>query len=76
MESVTVFLRTALFSFGGADSHVPVGVMILDGRIVDRPAGALTIEVDRCRDERGREISEQSLTLQLPWAKIDHILAR
>jgi len=76
MESVTVFLRTALFSLGGADSHLPAGVMVIDGKIVDRPAGALTVETSRLLDGRGRELGDQALTLQLPWAKIDHILAR
>ena len=36
MDSVTVFLRTELFAFGHTDSHVPNGVMVIDGRVVRR----------------------------------------
>ena len=74
MEAVTIYLRTALFSFGHPDAHVPNGVTVIEGRIIDRPSGGVTVETDVMRDDRGRELSEAVLTLQLPWAKVDHIL--
>jgi hypothetical protein len=75
MEKVTVFLRTALFSFGGDDAHVPTGVMVLVGEVVDRPSGGITIKTERLLGERGRLLSEAKHTLCLPWAKVDHIVA-
>lgn len=74
MDRVTVFLRTSLFSFGGADAHVPAGVMVVVGQIVDRPASGLVLETHEFLDERGRRLSEESITIQLPWAKIDHVI--
>ncbi|MFT4624177.1 MAG: hypothetical protein ACI8PZ_002836 [Myxococcota bacterium] len=74
MKRVVVFLRTSLFSFGGADAHVPPGVMVVEGNIVDRVAGGVVLDTDRFLDERGRELSAAGLKVQLPWAKIDHIL--
>ncbi len=74
MERVTVFLRTSLFSFGGPEAHLPVGVMVVEGNLVDRVAGGIVLETDRLLDERGRELSAAGLKIQLPWSKIDHIL--
>ena len=73
MDRVTVFLRTSLFSFGGPNAHLPAGVMVIECTIAERLSGGLIIETDRMLDERGRELSDISLTLQLPWAKVDHI---
>lgn len=74
MDRVTVYLRTSLFSFGGPEAHVPPGVMVVVGQIVDRPASSLVLEATQLFDERGRQLSEERVTLQLPWSKIDHIL--
>ncbi len=74
MDPFTVYLRTALFSTGGAEAHVPAGSMIIDGKITDRPSGAIVIETTRLRDGRGRELAEAKLTLQIPMSKIDHIV--
>ena len=74
MESVTVFLRTSLFTFGGADAHVPSGVMAVGGKVLDTPAGGILIRARRFLDERGRPLGEQDVTLHLPWAKIDHLV--
>lgn len=74
MDSVTVFLRTELFAFGHTDSHVPNGVMAIEGRILERLAGGLRIETDLLRDIRGRELSDDVLTLELPWSKVDHVV--
>lgn len=73
MEKVTVFLRTSLFSFGGPDPHVPPGVMVIQGAVLGRPAGGLSIETSRMLDDRGRVVSEATVRLELPWSKVDHL---
>ena len=74
MQRVTVFLRTSLFSFGGPDAHLPAGVMVVEGLLVDRVAGGVVLDTDRFLDDRGRELSAAGMKIQLPWAKVDHIL--
>lgn len=74
MEKVTVFLRTALFSYGHDDAHLPNGVMVIEGRVLERLAGGVKLETDLLLDLRGRELSDDVLVLELPWAKVDHIL--
>ena len=74
MDRVTVFLRTSLFSFGGHDAHVPAGVMVVVGRLIDKPNTCVILETHAFLDERGRKVSEEGMTIHLPWAKIDHIL--
>lgn len=74
MERATIYLKTALFSVGGPDAHVPVGVMILEGEIADRPPGGVTVRADRLLDANGRELAEQSLAVFLPWGKVDHMV--
>lgn len=76
MERVTVFLRTELFSFGHADSHIPNGVMVIEARLVERLSGGVRLETDLLLDARGRELSDEVLTLELPWAKVDHLLVQ
>ncbi len=74
MDRITVFLRTSLFTFGGADAHVPSGVMAITGKVLETPAGGLLIRARRFLDDRGRPIGEQELTLHVPWSKIDHVV--
>lgn len=74
MDRVTVYLRTSLFSFGGHDAHVPAGVMVIQGHAVERAGSFLVLEAQAFLDERGRRVAEDRMTLQLPWAKVDHIL--
>lgn len=74
MDHVTVFLRTSLFTFGGADAHVPSGVMAVVGRVLDAPGGGLTLRARKFLDERGRPLGEQEVTLLVPWSKIDHLV--
>lgn len=76
MEKVTVFLKTSLFSVTGKDGHVPAGVLIVEATVVDRPSGVLRVDTERLLDERGRLLSEKAVRLDLPWAKIDHVLVR
>ncbi|MCB9677032.1 MAG: hypothetical protein H6737_18085 [Alphaproteobacteria bacterium] len=68
----TIFLRTALFTLP-KDGHVPIGTLIIEGEIVDRPAGGLVVIAKTFKDERGRDLAGSQVELQLPWSKIDHI---
>ena len=73
MDTVTVYLRTSLFSLGGPRAHVPAGVMIVEGK-TDSGDSTLTVQVDRLLDERGRELSNAAITLRLPMSKVDHVV--
>lgn len=74
MERVSIFLRTPLFSFGGAEDAVPQGVIVITGNLEDDGGAAIRIEAEELRDDRGRTLSDDSLTLYVPWEKIDHIV--
>lgn len=72
----TIYLRTALFSVGGPDAHVPPGTLILRGDILSREAGVLRVDVRACLDEKGRVLAEPvdgSRVLEIPMAKVDHL---
>ncbi len=74
MERVTIYLRTSLFSIAGDNPHVPNGVMVLEGEVVERPSGGVVIDVAKYLDGRGRETECDAKKLFLPWAKVDHIV--
>lgn len=75
MSNVTVFLRTALFSLGGDNAHVPAGTMVLKGTLPGPEVkGSLSLTVAECLDGRGRSLSTQSVSLIVPMSKVDHIL--
>ena len=74
MSQVTVFLRTSLFSYSGPKKHLPPGVMVIDGHVIEQNNSGITVETSRMMDDRGRVLSEDSLKLVLPQSKIDHIL--
>ena len=74
MERVNIYLRTSLFTYGGNGGHLPSGVMVIEGHILDRPSGAVSVRTATMRDARGRPISEAEINLQIPWAKIDHMV--
>jgi hypothetical protein len=72
----TIYLRTALFSVGGPDAHVPPGTLILRGDILAREGGVLRVDVRACLDEKGRvlaEPAEGTRILEIPMAKVDHL---
>lgn len=74
MSTDTIYLRTALFSFGSDDSHVPNNTMALRGTANDPKNGILSVDVTECLDGRGRTLGTVTITLGLPLSKIDHIL--
>ncbi len=74
MDRVSVYLRTPLFSYGGTGAHLPAGVLIIEGLLADRDASSVRIDAERLLDERGRVLLEETFTVVIPWAKIDHIL--
>jgi hypothetical protein len=74
MESVSIYLRTPLHSYGGTSAHLPAGVLVVEGQLVDRDASSIRVDADRLLDDRGRTLLDETVTLVLPWAKIDHML--
>jgi hypothetical protein len=74
MERVIVYLRTPLFSIGGADAHLPSDVRILEGALISRDSASLRIDADRMLDTFGREVLDEAITLVIPWEKIDHVV--
>jgi hypothetical protein len=73
MQNVTVFLRAPLFTLPHGAGHVPAGTTILEAEVVDKVSGGLTLATKRLLGERGDVLAESTLTLIVPWAKIDHV---
>ncbi len=73
MDRVTVFLRTALFSFGGDRAHVPSGATVIEGAVVEQPPAGLLSDASRVTDDRGTTLREGACRLLVPWSKIDHV---
>lgn len=73
-ERVTTYLRTPLYSVGGTEAQLPAGILILEGILVDRDPSSIRMDVERMLDERGRELLDETVTLVIPWAKVDHVL--
>ena len=69
----TIFLRTALFTLP-KDGHAPIGAVIVEGEIVDRPSGGIVVVASGYKDGRGNSLEGATVKLHLPWAKVDHIL--
>ena len=76
MEKVTLFLQTSLFSVAGPDAHVPHGVTVVTGTVLERSPATLRVRTEKLSNERGRVLNEAVLVLELPWAKIDHLVVR
>ena len=74
MDEVTIFLRTALFTFDGPEAHLPVGVSAIEGVVTEEAKGGLVVTTSRLLDHRGRELATKELKLHLPWGKVDHLL--
>jgi len=73
MNQATIYLRNSLFSTSASQGHVPAGVMIIKGEILEAAGGGVITLTHQLCDERAKVLTEQALKLQLPWAKIDHI---
>ena len=73
MNQATIYLRNSLFSTSASSGHVPAGVMIIKGEIVDSAGGGVITITHQLCDERAKVLAETPLKLHLPWAKIDHI---
>lgn len=75
MDRVAVYLRTPLYTPGGAEAHLPSGVMIVEASLVEWNPAGVRLDVDRLLDERGHVLREDDVvTLIVPWAKVDHVL--
>jgi hypothetical protein len=73
MSQVTAFLHTSLFAFNTSERHLPAGIAAIDGTLIERHAGGIVISTTQLCDQKGRELSSDALTLDIPWAKIDHL---
>ena len=73
MSQVTAFLHTSLFAFNNSERHLPAGVAAIDGELLERHAGGIVISTSVLCDEKGRELSSDKMTLDIPWSKIDHL---
>ena len=73
MSQVTVFLHTSLFAFNNSEPHLPPGVAAIDGKLLERHAGGILISTSTLCDQKGRELSADPMTLDIPWSKIDHL---
>jgi hypothetical protein len=77
MDNVVIFLRTALFTYGAENGHVPAGATVIEGRILDeKNTGGALVETARFFDDRGKKLGEQKVRIILPWSKVDHVLIR
>ena len=76
MSQVTAFLHTSLFAFNNSERHLPSGVAAIEGSLVERHPGGIVIATARLCDEKGRELSTDNMTLDIPWSKIDHLHVR
>lgn len=74
LDRVRILLRTTLFSTGGPDAHVPPGVSIVDGRLLEGGNMGLLIDVEGVYDSTGRRLEADPCVLLLPASKIDHVL--
>ncbi len=74
MSQVRVFLRTELFTYDGAEGHVPRGTAIIDGATSEGLKGGLTVSATASYDLRGTPLQAAPSNLFLPLAKIDHLL--
>ncbi|MBN2800758.1 MAG: hypothetical protein JXX28_16575 [Deltaproteobacteria bacterium] len=72
MERVTLYLRTPLFSLGTASAHLPTGVTVVEGKVLDQASGGLIVEVSRMLSGE-RVLSEAPIRLLIPMSKVDHV---
>lgn len=73
MSQVTVFLHTSLFAFNNSERHLPAGVAAIDGELLERHPGGVLLSARSLCDAKGRELSSDAMTLDIPWSKIDHL---
>jgi hypothetical protein len=71
MKQITIYLKTQLYTFPDSP-HVPDNIAALRGRLEERGAGGMTIEVEAWIDDKGRVQDGPKLTLLIPFSKIDH----
>lgn len=71
MERVTLYLRTPLFTLG-ASGHLPEGVSIVDGDLVESRSGGWVVDTLAAYTDTGKLLSEAHLRLFIPLSKLDH----
>ena len=73
MNRITIFLNSPLFRFNGPDSHLPNGVIVVEGTLIEEVTDGIGIATDKMCDSRGNELSTANMNLQIPWSKVDHV---
>lgn len=73
MDTVTVYLKTALFSVSALEDRLPSGTTIIKGHLKERHGPSVLISCHQYYNDRGQEIGSQTTHLEIPWSKIDHI---
>lgn len=68
-----VFLRQPLFSFPGAQAHVPSAAVVLEGEVNPVEGIGLKVEITHCLDEKGRPLTVTPLTVLVPLDKVDNL---
>jgi len=71
LDRLRIYLRAPLFATR-KDPHVPPTAVILDGQVVARGDGALTVRVSAWADVNGQPLPGSGQLVVLPVSKIDH----
>jgi hypothetical protein len=71
LDRLRIYLRAPLFATR-KDPHVPPTAVILDGQVVARGDGALTVRVHAWADVNGLPLPGSGQLVFLPISKIDH----
>jgi len=80
MQTVKIYLKTMLFSIKpnrhaskSYQDPIPSTTMILEGEILERGHGGVTLQVQKYYSDQHKELTAESMTLFIPNGKIDHI---
>ena len=68
-----VFLRQPLFTFPGAQAHVPTSAVVLEGECTPMEGIGLKVVMSACFDEKGKALEVPPLVLVVSAGKIDHL---
>jgi hypothetical protein len=70
-DRLRIYLRSPLFAVRKSP-HLPPTAVILEGQVVARGDGGLTVRVSAWADEQGQPLPGAGQLIFLPISKIDH----
>lgn len=73
---IRVFLRQDLYVPPGDAAHLPRGVAVLEGALLEVNALGLVVDVTAYLSEKLQSLGGNAAKLLVPVAKIDHVLYR